>query len=61
MFYSLHFSCICLSKKVMSAVPLLDLNPHRLSGMFSCAIIRMSLFSRMRAKILPAKESRVMP
>ena len=35
MFYSLHFSCICLSTKIMSAVPLLDLNPHWLSSVFS--------------------------
>ena len=46
MFCSLHFSCICLSTKIMSTVPLLDLNPHWLSGMFSFAIVRMSLFSK---------------
>ena len=28
---------------------------------FSCAIVGMGLFSRTRAKILPAMESRVMP
>ena len=61
MFCSLHFSCICLSTKIMSTVPLLDLNPHWLSGVFSCAIVGMSLFSKTRAKILPAMESRVMP
>ena len=61
MFCSLHFSCICLSTKIMSTVPLLDLNPHSLSGMFSCAIVGKSLFSKTRAKILPAMESRVMP
>ena len=61
MFCSLHFSCICLSIKIKSTVPLLDLNMHWLSGLFSCAIVRMSLFSKMRAKILPAMESRVMP
>ena len=61
MFCSLHFSCICLSTKIMSTVPLLDLNPHLLSGVFSCAIVGMSLFSKTRAKILPAMESRVMP
>ena len=61
MFCSLHFSCICLSTKIMSAVPLLDLNPHWLSGVFSCAIVGMSLFSKARARILPAMESRVMP
>ena len=57
---SLHFSCICISTKIMSMVPLLDLNPNWLSGMFSCAIVRMSLFSKTRAKILPDMESRVM-
>ena len=54
---SLHFFCICLSTKIMSTVPLLDLNPHWLSGVFSCAIIGMSLFSKTRAKILLALES----
>ena len=49
------------STKIMSLVPLLDLNPHWPSGVFSCAIIRMSLFSKTRAKILPAIDSRVMP
>ena len=47
MFCSLHFSCICFSMKIMSTVPLLDLNPHLLSGKFSCAIVGMSLFSKM--------------
>ena len=60
MFCSLHFSCICLSTKIMSMVPLLDLNLHWLFGVFSCAIVRMSLFSKTRAKILPDMESRVM-
>ena len=45
MFCSLHFSCICLSTTIMSTVPLLDLNSHWLSGVFSCAIVVMSLFS----------------
>ena len=54
MFCSLHFFCICLSTKIMSMVPLLYLNSHWLSGVFSCAIIRMILYSKMRAKILPA-------
>ena len=54
MFSSLYFFCICLSTKIMSTVPLLDLNPHWLSGVFSCAIVGKSLFSKTRAKILPA-------
>ena len=61
MLWSLHCSCNCLSTKIMSTIPLLDLNPHWLSGMFSCAIMGMSLFSKTQAKILPAMESRVMP
>ena len=48
----------CLSMKIMSTVPLLDLNPHWLSGVFSCAIVGMSLLSKTRAKILPTMESR---
>ena len=46
MFCSLHFSCICLKTKIMATVPLLDLNPHWLSGVFSCAIVGKSLFSK---------------
>ena len=46
MFCSLHFSCICLSTKIMSTVPLLDLNPNWLCGVFSCAIVGMSLFQK---------------
>ena len=61
MFCSLHFSYICLNTKIMSTVPLLDLNPNWLSGVFSCAIVGMSLFSKTRAKNRPAMESRVMP
>ena len=40
------FLLICLSTKIMFAVPLLDLNPHWLSGVFSCAVVRISLFSK---------------
>ena len=36
MFCSLHFSCICLSTKIVSVVPLLDLNLHWLSCVFLC-------------------------
>ena len=63
MFCSLHFFCICLSTKIMSTAPLLDLNPHWLSGVFCLffTIVWMSLFSKARAKILPAMEIRVMP
>ena len=60
MFCSLHLSCICLSMKIMSTVPLLDLNPHWLSGVFSCATVGMSPFSKTQAKTLPAMKSRVM-
>ena len=41
-------------------VPLLGLNPHWLSGMFSCAIVGISLFIKTQAKILLAMDSRVM-
>ena len=34
MFCSLYFSCMCLNMKIMFMVPLLDLNPHWLSGVF---------------------------
>ena len=61
MFYLLHFSLICLSTMIMSAVLLLDLNAHWLSDVFSCTIVRISVFSRTRAKILPAVENWVMP
>ena len=61
MFCSLHFSQTCFSTVIMSVVRLLDLNPHWLSGVFSCAIVGKSLFSKTRAKILPAMESRVVP
>ena len=60
MFCPRHFSCLCLSTKIMSTVPLLGLNPHWVSGVFSCAIVGMSLFIKTRAKILPAMESSVM-
>ena len=53
-FCSLHFFCTCLSTKIMSEALLLDLNPLWLSGLFSCAIVEMSLFSETRPKILLA-------
>ena len=46
MFCSLHFSCICLNTKIMSTVPQLDLNPNWLCGVFSYAIVGMSLFQK---------------
>ena len=58
MFCALHFSCICLSTKIMPTVLLLA---HWLSDVFSCAVVRISLFSKTRAKISPAMESRAMP
>ena len=33
-FCSLHFCCICLSTKIICTVPLVDLSPHWLSGVF---------------------------
>ena len=59
-FCSLSSSCICLNTKIMSAVRLSDLNPHWLSDVFFCVIVGMSLFTRKRAKNVPAVESRVM-
>ena len=53
MFCSLHFSCMCFSTKITCSVPLLDLNIHCLSCLFSSAFVGMSLFSKTRAKILP--------
>ena len=41
-FCSVHFYCICLSTKIMSAVPLLNVNLHWLSSVFFCAVIGMS-------------------
>ena len=43
-FFSLHFFCICLSTKIMSTVPLLDLNPHWLSGVFLFIYLFIYLF-----------------
>ena len=42
-FRSLHFPCIWLSTEIMPIIPMLDLNPHLLSGLFPCDIARMSL------------------
>ena len=55
------FLCVCISTKILSVVPLLDLNPHWLSSLFSCAIVRTSLFSEMPVRIWSARDSRGMP
>ena len=54
------FLLFCLSMKITSVVLQLGPNPHWLFEVFSCAIIGISLYSKMQAKILPAMESRVM-
>ena len=46
---SLPFPCICLGTKFTCAVLLSDPNPHWFSGVFSCAIVGISLFSKTRA------------
>ena len=51
MFCFLHFFCIYLSTKIMSTVPPLALNPHWLSGVFSCAIVAVSLLSRREPRL----------
>ena len=45
-FCSLYFFCICLSTKIKSTVPLLDLSPLWLSSVFSCVIVGMSLIEK---------------
>ena len=47
MFCSLHFSCSCLTEKIMSTVDLCDLNPHWDSGYMRSA----SFWSRFRTTL----------
>jgi len=54
---SRHFSCICRAVKIMSAVPLPDRNPHWLSGM----MLLLCTWSLIRARTLPAMDSRETP
>ena len=53
---SMHFSWSCRRQKIMSTVLRLDRNPHCVSAITSVVMWLDSLFSRIRAKILPAAE-----
>ena len=57
LFCSLHSSWSCLRMNTMSMVPRLALNPHRVSGRWSSAIVGTNLFRSTRARIFPAMES----
>ena len=55
---SMHFSWSCRSQKIMSTVLLLKRKPHCVSGTTSGVMWLESMFSRIRANILPAAERR---
>ena len=61
LFCSLNFSWSCLKMNTMSAVPLLALNPHWVSGRWFSAMVGTNLFRSIRARIFPAMASRVIP
>ena len=58
---SMHFSWSCHRQKIMSTVLRFERNPHCVSGTTSWVMWLESLFSRIRAKILPAAERRDIP
>ena len=58
---SMHFSWSCRRQKIMSTVLLFERKPHCASGITSGVMWLESLFSRIRAKILPAVERRDIP
>ena len=58
---SMHFSWRCRRQKIMSTVLLFERKPHWVSGTTSGVMWLESLFSRIRAKILPAAERRDIP
>ena len=58
---SMHFSWSCRRQKIMSTVLLFERKPHCVSGTTSGVMWLESLFSRIRAKILPAAERRDIP
>ena len=58
---SMHFSWSCRRQKIMSIVLLFERKPHCVSGTTSGVMWLESLFSRIRAKILPAAERRDIP
>ena len=58
---SMHFSWSCRRQKIMSTVLLFERTSHCVSGTTSGVMWLESLFSRIRAKILPAAERRDIP
>ena len=58
---SMHFSSSCRRQKIMSTVLQFERKPHCVSGTTSEVMWLESLFSRIRAKILPAAERRDIP
>ena len=58
---SMHFSWSCRRQKIMSTVLPFERKPHCVSGTTSGVMWFESLFSRIRAKILPAAERRDIP
>ena len=60
-FCSWHFFCSWRAAKIMSAVPRPARNPHWLSGSRSRSRWTLRRFSRIRARIFPAMESREIP
>ena len=55
---SMHFSWSCRRQKIMSTVLRFEPKPHCVSGTTSGVIWLESMFSRIRANILPAAERR---
>ena len=60
-FCSWHFSCSWRAAKIMSALPRPARNPHWVSGSRSRSRWTLRRFSRIRARIFPAMESREIP
>ena len=58
---SMQFSWSCRRQKIMSTVLLFERKSHCVSGTTSGVMWHESLFSRIRAKILPATERRDIP
>ena len=58
---SMHFSWSCHRQKIMSTVLRFKQNPHCVSSTTSGVMWFECLFSRIRAKILPAAERRDIP
>ena len=58
---SMHFSWSCRRQKIMSTVLRFEQKPQCVSGTTSGVMWLESLFSRIRAKILPAAERKDIP